>query len=445
MAVLLAPVASVRAATSVPVKKSKTVRPQPVRTSAPNLPIVTPLTVTELESDVTVPQTIATLPTSANVTDRNFIPPTELQSPQFIPTAPSPAIAPQEPAAKPVPAVAKLPQLDFVPSSPRPQSAIAPSLQPLTKQGRDLGKRMAFNLPQAPNSPRFIPTETSISFSPEFRAAPDLPAIALPESTDFNVVDNPIATEFVPLTTTNSPQILARATSNPIVKIDRQNRVTTIQTTASAQAQIPEIAPATPSPSTVVEIPELPRFVGGTPVYAFNGDRSRRIVATAIAQVGSNGELAAPEPSISIPVEPPKQNTIPAPSAPVKQPTVIPIKTMPAEPANPQGENVVAVQTGQASWYGLEAGSKTASGERLNPKALTAAHRTLPFGTRVRVTNLKNGRSVTVRINDRGPFIRRRIIDISEGAAEVIGIKSTGVGNVRLEILAAAKPNESSR
>jgi rare lipoprotein A len=79
----------------------------------------------------------------------------------------------------------------------------------------------------------------------------------------------------------------------------------------------------------------------------------------------------------------------------------------------------------------------------LNPKALTAAHRTLPFGTRVRVTNLKNGRSVTVRINDRGPFIRRRIIDISEGAAEVIGIKSTGIGNVRLEILAAAKPNQN--
>jgi rare lipoprotein A len=81
-------------------------------------------------------------------------------------------------------------------------------------------------------------------------------------------------------------------------------------------------------------------------------------------------------------------------------------------------------ETGIASVYGNRDGhawSKTANGERLNPSALTAAHRRLPFGTRVRVTNLKNGRSVVVRISDRGPFVRGRIIDVSPAAARALG------------------------
>ncbi|MEC4813871.1 MAG: septal ring lytic transglycosylase RlpA family protein [Scytonema sp. PMC 1069.18] len=88
---------------------------------------------------------------------------------------------------------------------------------------------------------------------------------------------------------------------------------------------------------------------------------------------------------------------------------------------------------GMASWYG--SGSRTATGERYNPQGLTAAHRSLPFGTRVRVTNTRNGRSVVVRINDRGPFIRGRIIDLSAGAARVLGIMSSGVAPVRIEVL----------
>lgn len=95
----------------------------------------------------------------------------------------------------------------------------------------------------------------------------------------------------------------------------------------------------------------------------------------------------------------------------------------------------LAGQRGQASWYGLEGGRVTATGERYNPGGLTAAHRTLPFGTRVRVTNNRNGRSVVVRINNRGPFTGGRIIDLSEGAAAAIGIKSSGVGNVTIEPL----------
>ncbi len=91
--------------------------------------------------------------------------------------------------------------------------------------------------------------------------------------------------------------------------------------------------------------------------------------------------------------------------------------------------------SGMASYYGSESGSRTASGARFNPSAMTAAHRTLPFGTKVRVTNRRNGRSVIVTINDRGPFIRGRIIDLSSGAAGVIGMRSSGVAPVSVEVL----------
>jgi rare lipoprotein A len=80
-------------------------------------------------------------------------------------------------------------------------------------------------------------------------------------------------------------------------------------------------------------------------------------------------------------------------------------------------------------------GQKTASGARFNPNGLTAAHRSLPFGTRVRVTNQSNGRSVVVTINDRGPFIRGRIIDLSRGAAQAINMTGAGVARVSLEVL----------
>lgn len=98
-----------------------------------------------------------------------------------------------------------------------------------------------------------------------------------------------------------------------------------------------------------------------------------------------------------------------------------------------------AVQEGKATWYSDSlAGNRTANGERYDPRAMTAAHRTLPFGTRVRVTNLRNGRSVVVRINDRGPFGRReRIIDMSRAAAESLGMIRAGVVPVRVEVIEA--------
>ncbi len=92
-------------------------------------------------------------------------------------------------------------------------------------------------------------------------------------------------------------------------------------------------------------------------------------------------------------------------------------------------------ETGIASWYGTsEQGRKTASGERFDKNAMTAAHPSLAFGTIVRVTSLENGRTVKVRINDRGPFVRGRIIDLSAAAAARLGIREDGVARVRVAV-----------
>jgi rare lipoprotein A len=87
----------------------------------------------------------------------------------------------------------------------------------------------------------------------------------------------------------------------------------------------------------------------------------------------------------------------------------------------------------KASFYGNESGSKTASGQRFNQNAMTAAHRSLPFGTKVRVTY--RGQSVVVTINDRGPFIKGRVIDLSTGAARAVGLTGAGVGHVTAEVV----------
>ncbi|CAM3292681.1 hypothetical protein BZK31_14730 [Pseudomonas floridensis] len=93
-------------------------------------------------------------------------------------------------------------------------------------------------------------------------------------------------------------------------------------------------------------------------------------------------------------------------------------------------------ETGRASYYGSQHhGNRTASGEPFNQNALTAAHRRLPFGTRVKVTNLDNDQSVVVRINDRGPHTRGRLIDVSRKAAEQLGMLRSGTAPVRIQAL----------
>ena len=102
------------------------------------------------------------------------------------------------------------------------------------------------------------------------------------------------------------------------------------------------------------------------------------------------------------------------------------------------------METGLASWYGRRFhGNLTASGEVFNQEKLTAAHRTLPWGSRVKVTNLTNGKSVEVRINDRGPFGKGRIIDVSRAAAKVLDMVGSGITTVRVEWLPdSEKSNE---
>lgn len=92
-----------------------------------------------------------------------------------------------------------------------------------------------------------------------------------------------------------------------------------------------------------------------------------------------------------------------------------------------------ALTTGWASFY--KSGRYTANGEHFKPMGLTAAHRRLPFGTRLKVTNLRNGRFVIVRVNDRGPFVHGRILDLSLGAARVIGLNRSGVAKISFAVL----------
>jgi len=124
-----------------------------------------------------------------------------------------------------------------------------------------------------------------------------------------------------------------------------------------------------------------------------------------------------------------------APLAPADKPAApitpsLPIATPPARPS------VRPIGAGMASWYGPGFyGNRTANGEVFRPGTLTAAHRTLPFGTKVRVTNLWNGRTAVVRINDRGPFHGSRVIDLAHGAASQLGVVASGVAQVKLEVL----------
>lgn len=114
------------------------------------------------------------------------------------------------------------------------------------------------------------------------------------------------------------------------------------------------------------------------------------------------------------------------------------IKLSPPPPPahNLQLASARSVQIGQASWYGPGFfGGRTANGEVFRRGTLTAAHRYLAFGTKVRVTNLQNGLSAVVRINDRGPFTGGRIIDLAHGAAEVLGLTASGIADVKLEVI----------
>ncbi|BAZ07524.1 hypothetical protein NIES3974_41880 [Calothrix sp. NIES-3974] len=178
-------------------------------------------------------------------------------------------------------------------------------------------------------------------------------------------------------------------------------------------------------------------------------NRMRRLLGNAkplnsfphIAVTPSN-PIASAKPTPTKPVKVSQSETKKTPVKPVKpgQQAIAPTKkilTQSPKTTTITNSRVRATHRGMASYYSYEGSRyrRTANGERFNPHQLTAAHRSLPFGTRVRVTNLRNGRSVIVRINDRGPFTGGRIIDISLGAAQQIGMISSGVAMVQLEVL----------
>ncbi|HEX9465214.1 MAG TPA: septal ring lytic transglycosylase RlpA family protein [Alphaproteobacteria bacterium] len=121
----------------------------------------------------------------------------------------------------------------------------------------------------------------------------------------------------------------------------------------------------------------------------------------------------------------------------------VPLKVVPLKKEKAEAETIPPrihierpAQIGVASWYGdREAGRLTANGDVFDPQRLTAAHRTLPLGTEVRVTHLRNGKSIVVVVNDRGPYIHGRVIDLSMGAAEALRMKPKGLARVKIEII----------
>jgi len=157
------------------------------------------------------------------------------------------------------------------------------------------------------------------------------------------------------------------------------------------------------------------------------------------AQLERAPEPAQPTPAASTPESSTPESSTPEASAPAPP---APAQTVPPPPVQPSSGDAAtsSQERGRISMYDSKfSGRKTASGEPFDPTALTMAHRTLPFGTRVRITNLENQRSVEVVVNDRGPFVSGRIADLSIAAARRIGMVSDGVVEALLEILQPAK------
>lgn len=335
-----------------------------VPVSPQSLPTITPLVVTELDTDIVFPAQV-----------------------------------------KPVPLVSKLPVVKVIPH-----------------RSKSAARSQKTQIAQLKTQPTVAkPPSVNPIFSSTARITDTTVAISSPTS--------PIVAIVSPVFPLPLPSV-APASKTPIAAV--RTKVDKIQFSST-----PQFAPIIRDikdtlGQTPIQGPDLPMFEAGTSTFSLDKDKTPQIVVTAIAQVGDT--IVAPEPSIAIPIEQPKQQ----PTTPSKFPaSVTPtVKTgQPAATIEPAIDKVVATQSGQASWYGSEGGSRTASGERYDPSGLTAAHRTLPFGTKVRVTSIKTGKTVTVRINDRGPSIRRRIIDVSAGAAEAIGIKADGIGQVRMDVL----------
>jgi rare lipoprotein A len=384
-----------------------------------------------------------TLPAPAMGSGANFSP----QFPQTLPTITPLTVTAREAETviplvqHPVPLVSKLPVLNQV--AGRSKFSMIDRSPKVT--------RVHSNLPQPPHSPAVVikpsaSTSNSI-FNPNLRTTS--PIIAIANSTDSIQPINATGATGIPVNPVAPLPVVNANSANPdrveSHQIDDRSAVVATPTTAAIGSDVDQADDAQLRQG-------IPSFEAGLPMFIFESERTQyyqraarssstqQIVSTTIAQVGDT--IVAPEQSIAIPIDPPKNSQIPTgivPAPAVSQPTGNGKITIdqPTGATQPALDQIVSTQIGKASWYGNEGGSKTANGERYNPNGLTAAHRTLPFGTKVRVTNLKTGKFVVVRINDRGPFTGDRMIDISAGAAAVIEIKDAGVAQVRMEILAS--------
>jgi rare lipoprotein A len=387
---VLAPIANVCAQTSVPVGSGSSIYP------VNQLPIITPLTVTELETDVAVPK-------GSSISSLGDIPRDFTQ-----PATPYRSIGKSVKTAVNPSQVTPVKTATFRKSPQVSTAKIAATVSTFTKGM--VQQKKAVQTPVA--TPVF-----------EF----DLPgnAVIAQPGTISNLPTQPIAGTAAVEMDNRSQSFTVKADSTPLLVVHSGNaRSTKIINTVTIQAEVARLPQAAPSISQTDDLHENLGFEAGTPTFVFDSERPQQIIATAIAQV--DNKTVAPEPSIAIPVQRPNHTTVP---------TVAPLPGQPTETIQPTPVKVVATQTGQASWYGIEGGPETANGEKYNPEGLTAAHRTLPFGTKVRVTSLKTGLAVTLRINDRGPFHSRRILDVSAGAAKAIGIKNDGIGEVKMEVL----------
>jgi rare lipoprotein A len=387
---VLAPIANVYAQTSVPIGSGSSIYP------VNQLPIITPLTVTELETDVAVLK-------GSSISSLGDIPSDFSQQ-----TTPSRSIGKSVKTAANLSKIAPVKTATFLKSPQVSTTKIAATVSTFTKGM--LQQKKAAQTPVA---------------TPVFEFDRPGNAVIAQPGTISPLPTQPIARTAAVEMENRSQSFTVKADSTPLSIVHNGNtRSTKIINTVTIQAEVARLPQAAPSISQTDDLHENLGFEAGTPTFVFDSEHPQQIIATAIAQV--DNQTVAPEPSIAIPVQRPNRATVP---------TVAPLPGQPTETIQPAPAKVVATQTGQASWYGIEGGPETANGEKYNPEGLTAAHRTLPFGTKVRVTSLKTGLAVTLRINDRGPRNRRRILDVSAAAAKAIGIKNDGIGEVKMEIL----------
>lgn len=226
----------------------------------------------------------------------------------------------------------------------------------------------------------------------------------------------------------NDLVVTGQSTTEPTVQSITQTRSTTVDTPNN-------FAPSQSNDNSKPTVLENPEFKSASPAVVEP--------ETLITPTNNAVPVTQPQPRQSAKTTPTSNTNV----APAKktQPTRINQTTVKPKPAAKvsrrpqtaqQTKGSVTARKGMASWYGPGFhGRRTANGERFNQHGMTAAHRSLPLGTNVKVTNLNNGRSVVVRINDRGPFSGGRIIDLSQGAARLIGVVQSGVAPVLLEVL----------